>query len=75
MIFTPNDTVRLTPSELNTLRQVSAKNGRVVNGIRTRQELLIATLDGLSPELQFDLLEFLETGASIRARKDRVPAA
>ncbi|MFL6600749.1 MAG: hypothetical protein ACJ8R9_05405 [Steroidobacteraceae bacterium] len=60
MIFAPNQSVRLTKGELNLLRQAAAKNGIVVNHIRTRDELLQATIDGLPPKTQDDLLEFLK---------------
>ena len=60
MIFAPDQSIRLTGGELNLLRQAAAKNGHVVNHIRTRDELLQATLDGLSPETQDDLLQFLK---------------
>jgi len=60
MIFAPDQSVRLTGGELNLLRQAAAKNGIVVNHICTRDELLQATLDGLSPETQDGLLQFLK---------------
>jgi hypothetical protein len=75
MIFVSNDAVRLTQSELNTLRRENAKNGLAVNVVRTRQELLKSALNGLSPELQSDMLAFLEAVSSAGIREDRVPAA
>jgi hypothetical protein len=61
MIFGSDEKVRLTARELNTLRRANARNGRAVNGIRTRDELLKATLSGLSDDIQADLLSFLES--------------
>jgi hypothetical protein len=68
MIFVADRSVRLTGPELNLLRQAAAKNGLVVNHIRTRDELLQATLDGLSPKTQDDLLEFLKAEETDRSR-------
>lgn len=64
MIFADHNTVRLTATELNDLRQANAKNGFAVNRIVTRDDLLEAVLGGLSLELQNDLMDFLETGNS-----------
>jgi hypothetical protein len=61
MIFNTDGSVRLTPAELNGLRRANAKNGVALNDVRTRDELLAATLDGLPPEIQADLLAFLDT--------------
>lgn len=63
MIFGPRRTVRLTPSELNELRRANAKVGLVVNEITTVDELLAATVSGLDPALQEDLLAFLDGDA------------
>lgn len=69
MIFEKNDRVRLTPGEFNRLRQLNARNGEAVNDIKTRDELLAATLGALSSELATDMLEFLETGSSQLTQK------
>lgn len=71
MIFERNGRVRLTPSELNRLRKLNARNGEAVNNIKTCDELLAATLGGLSSELAADIFEFLETGSSPLTRKGR----
>ena len=71
MIFESNGCVRLTPHELNCLRQRSAQNGEVVNAIKTRDELLAAVIGGLTPCVAEDLLEFLETGNSPLTRQCR----
>jgi hypothetical protein len=68
MIFGTDNSVRLTPSELNRLRRDAAQQGVVVHAVRTRDELLAATLDCLPIERQTDLLAFLETGQSPRTR-------
>ncbi len=59
MIFV-EDQVRLTPSERDALRSAAARNGFVYNRIATRDELLQAVLDGLTPQTQADLLAYLE---------------
>lgn len=64
MFFVSRERVRLTTSELNHLRQAAGRNGHAVNRIDSPGDLLQATLDGLAPERQADLLEFLETGSS-----------
>lgn len=64
MFFVSPAHVRLTAAELNHLRQAAARNGHAVNHIDSPGDLLQATLDGLAPERQADLLEFLETGSS-----------
>ncbi len=68
MIFESNDCVRLTPHELNRLRQRNAQNGEVVNAIK---KLLAAVIGGLTPCVAEDLLEFLETGNSPLNRQRR----
>jgi uncharacterized protein (DUF1778 family) len=60
MIFIDEHRVRLTPDELNLVRQAAALNGSAVNAVRTRDELLQACLDGLPLETQAALLQFLE---------------
>jgi hypothetical protein len=64
MIFESNGRVRLTPDELNRLRQLNARNGEVINIVETRDDLLRAILGALSPERVADMLEFMETGNS-----------
>lgn len=73
MIFGSHGSVRLTASELNRLRRANAMNGFAVNTVRTRDQLLEATLGALTPEIQADLLEFLETGASTLTRQRHRP--
>ena len=70
LLFVSRTHVRLTPAELNRLRQAAARNGHVVNRIDSPGELLQATLDALAPERQADLLEFLEKGSSPLTRGD-----
>ena len=75
MLFVSPTDVRLTPAELNRLRQAAARNGHVIHRIDRPADLLQATLDGLAPDRQADLLEFLETGSSplTRGESARTP--
>jgi hypothetical protein len=66
MFFLPNGRIRLTASELNGIRSANARQGQVVDQIRTRDEVLAAVIGGLSPELVVDLLQFIRTGSSSR---------
>jgi len=70
LLFVSPTHVRLTPAELNRLRQAAARNGHAINRIDSPGELLQATLDALAPERQADLLEFLEKGSSPLTRGD-----
>ena len=56
--------VKLTASELNELRQAAARNGHVVNRVSNTTEFLEAAVEGLTPSLVQDLLDYLETGQS-----------
>lgn len=60
MIFESPTRVRLTPAELNRLRQRAARNGIAVTRVETPAQLLQATLDALPADRQADLLRFLE---------------
>ena len=73
MFFVSRTHVRLTPAELNSLRQAAARNGHAINHVDSPGDLLRATLDGLAPERQADLLEFLETGSSPLTRGASAP--
>ena len=70
MFFLSNDRIRLTASELNDIRSANARQGQVVDQIRTRGELLAAVIGGLSPELVVDLLQFMQTGSSCLTQRD-----
>ena len=69
MIKDSKNRVRLTPTELNTLRTANAFNGNVVHEVKTTDELLTASVGAQRPEIQDDLLEFLETGSSPLTRR------
>jgi len=70
MFFLSNGRIRLTAAELNSIRSANARQGHVVDQIRTRDELLAAIVGGLSPELVVDLLEFMRTGGSRLTQQD-----
>jgi hypothetical protein len=70
MFFLSNGHIRLTASELNGIRSANARQGHVVDQIRTRDELLAAVIDGLSPELVVDLLAFMRTGSTRLTQQD-----
>ena len=63
--------VRLTKSEFNSLRAENAKNGVVIGEIRTDEDLLTASINGLPDHLLNDMLEFFETGGSPLTRQGR----
>jgi hypothetical protein len=69
MIKDSKNRVRLTPTELNGLRSANARNGNTVNAVETIEELLTAAIGAQRPEIQDDLLEFLETGSSPLTRR------
>ncbi len=64
MLSNFNGKIKLTKSELNMLRQYAARNGHAVNQINTLEALFSASIAALSPALQEDMLEFMETGSS-----------
>jgi hypothetical protein len=64
MIYDSKGNVRLTKSELNTLRKHNAQQGNVVGTIKTPADLLEASISGLPDEIMNDMLEFFETGSS-----------
>ena len=63
--------IRLTKTELNALRRDNARNGEAVNDVTDTSDYLNASIGALDPEVQADMLEFLETGSSplTRGRK------
>ena len=69
MIKDSKNRVRLTPAELNGLRSANARNGHAINVVETTGELLTAAIGAQRPEIQDDLLEFLETGSSPLTRR------
>ena len=73
MFLLSNGRIRLTAAELNSIRSANARQGQVVDQIRTRDELLAAIVGGLSPELVVDLLEFMRTGGSRLTQHDATP--
>jgi hypothetical protein len=70
MLFLANGRIRLTATELNGIRSANARQGHVVDQIRTRDELLAAVIDGLSPELVADLLALMRTGSTRLTQQD-----
>jgi hypothetical protein len=73
MFFLSNDRIRLTASELNAIRSANARQGRVVDQIRARDEVLAAVIGGLPPVLVVELLEFMQTGSSRLTQQDATP--
>ena len=71
MIKDSKNRIRLTPAELNGLRSANARNGNVVNVVETTEELLTAAVGAQRPEIQDDLLAFLETGSSPLTRRSK----
>lgn len=69
MIKDSNNRVRLTTSELNALRTANAKNGNVVNDVKTTDDLITAAVGAQRQEIQDDLMEFLESGSSPLTRR------
>jgi hypothetical protein len=70
MLFLSNSRVRLTANELNGIRSANARQGHVVDQIRTRDEFLAAVIDGLSPEVVVDLLAFMRAGSTRLTQQD-----
>ena len=64
MIRDSKGKIRLTKSEINTLRKENAKHGVVLGDIKTDEDLLAAAINGLPDEIVNDMLEFFETGQS-----------
>ena len=59
-----SDKVRMSRSELATLRKRAARNGFAVNRVQNNSEALDALLKALDPRIAKDMLQFLETGMS-----------
>jgi hypothetical protein len=59
-----SDKVRMSRSELATLRQRAARNGFAVNRVQNNSEALDALLKALHPSIAADMLQFLKTGSS-----------
>lgn len=60
MIFEDDSRIRLTRSELNSLRRANAKNGRAIGKVDTARDLLDAVVNGLPQERAEELLAFLD---------------
>lgn len=60
MIFEDESSIRLTRSELNSLRRANAKNGRTIGEVDTARGLLEAVVSGLPQERAEELLAFLD---------------
>jgi len=56
--------IRLTRDELNALRRDNARNGAAVNEVNDTSDYLEASIGALTPDIQEDLREFLDTGSS-----------
>ncbi len=59
-----SDKVRMSRSELATLRKRAARNGFAVNRVQNNSEALDALLKALHPRIAEDMLQFLKTGSS-----------
>ena len=59
-----SDKVRMSRSELATVRQRAARNGFAVNRVQNNSEALDALLKALDPRIAADMLQFLKTGSS-----------
>lgn len=64
LIDETSDKVRMSRSELATLRKRAAQNGFAVNRVQNDSEALEALLKALDPRIAADVLQFLETGTS-----------
>lgn len=64
MIFEEDGRVRLTNDELNRLRMYAAQNGYVVDRIRTTDDLLEATILGLTDDRVRHMLTFMEANSA-----------
>ena len=64
MIFEEDGRVRLTNDELNRLRMYAARNGYVVDKIRTTDDLLEATILALPDDRVRHMLTFMETNSA-----------
>ena len=71
MIIDNDGRVRLTPNELNRLRQHAAKNGFVVDKIGSVGEFLEASILGLPDDRVRDLLEFIDELRDSATEKDK----
>lgn len=58
MIFETYSRIRLTKDELNRLRMYAARNGYAIETIRTADDLLKATILGLTDDQVEDLLAY-----------------
>ena len=64
LIDESSDKVRMSRSELATLRMRAARNGFAVNRVQNNSEALDALLKALDPRIAADMLQFLKTGSS-----------
>ncbi len=64
LIDESSDKVRMSRSELATLRRRAARNGFAVNRVQNNAEALEALLKALHPRIADDMLQCLETGTS-----------